>query len=425
MLRRYIPALRSTTDATEQLRIITEFAARGFEIAEAQAETTSGAIAQMMNAVSDLAEVAAQPILEPMTEDAKGLKILIEGATEGLKKYQEAAERTDKASKRWDFMRRGFPPGVPMIHKGMPMEPEAAGKAAGKGLPEVIRFEEPEWVKATLALNVMTEAQKKAAASMYEMSMKARGLGEELAREKKITQFAGLAKVRYGADVAGAQAAEERFTKALRESEAAKIAAAAEEKKRLDALKVERIQLELDMKRWDDVARAMEDSFANAFEAMAFEAKKFGDVMKAVARDILMEMMRIMIFRPAAQELADWLTPALSGLAGALFGPTAGAAGGPPTTAGVQQYALGGYGGGLQHGGTVIKTGWAEVHRGEKFSGVGGGGNLDVHIHNEGEGKFEISEVEEYAISDQRIIDVTIRAAGTHGPFRRSIKQIR
>jgi len=60
-----------------------------------------------------------------------------------------------------------------------------------------------------------------------------------------------------------------------------------------------------------------------------------------------------------------------------------------------------------------------------EMRGGGGGGNLDVHIHNEGEGKFEISEVEEYAISDQRIIDVTIRAAAEYGPYRRSIKQIK
>ena len=74
-----------------------------------------------------------------------------------------------------------------------------------------------------------------------------------------------------------------------------------------------------------------------------------------------------------------------------------------------------------------MKTGLAMVHKGEKYSGIQGGGvtSFDFQIHNEGSEKLEISEVEEYAVSDQRIIDVTMRAAETHGPYRRSIKQIR
>lgn len=316
MLRRYIPALRSTTDATEQLRIITEFAAAGFEIAKAKAETASGAIDQMKNAYSDVAEVIGDAFLPSMKEMSKRQKTFLEENKGFLKWYltlvAEGAEMLDWASRK---MLGYMPPAL--IYKAL-TKPEEKGPEITKptGLPEIMRFEEPEWLKATLALNAMTEAQKKAAASMYEMSMKARGLGEELAREKKITQFAALAKERYGSDVAGAQAAEERFTKALKETEEAQIAAAAAEKKRADALEVERIQLELDMKRWDDVARAMEDSFANAFEAMAFEAKKFGEVSKQVLREILMETVRIMMFRPAAQALAAWIPVGVGALTG-------------------------------------------------------------------------------------------------------------
>jgi len=56
MLRRYIPALRSTTDATEQMRIITEFAARGFKVAQSQTASFAIGLVQLKNLWGDLKE---------------------------------------------------------------------------------------------------------------------------------------------------------------------------------------------------------------------------------------------------------------------------------------------------------------------------------------------------------------------------------
>jgi len=56
MLRRYIPALRATTDKTEQLRIITEFAARGFKVAEEQTSSFAIGLIQLKNLWGDLKE---------------------------------------------------------------------------------------------------------------------------------------------------------------------------------------------------------------------------------------------------------------------------------------------------------------------------------------------------------------------------------
>ena len=56
MLRRYIPALRSTTDATEQLRIVTEFAARGFKVAQEMTKSFSITVIQLANLWADLKE---------------------------------------------------------------------------------------------------------------------------------------------------------------------------------------------------------------------------------------------------------------------------------------------------------------------------------------------------------------------------------
>jgi len=319
MLRRYIPALRSTTDATEQLRIITEFAAAGFEIAKAKAETASGAISQMKNAYSDAAEVIGDSFLPSMKEMAKRQKMFLEENRGALKNYltlvAEGVEMMDWLTRK---MAEYSPP--VLIYKAF-TKPE--GK---KGMPApvggIVRFEEPGWLKATLALNVMTEAQKKAAVSMYDMSMKARGLSKELAREKKITEFAALAKVRYGADVAGAQAAEERFARALAETEAAQLAASTEEKKRLEALAVAHKQMELDMERKEEMIKSWAMSFESALEQLGQDWRDYGEIAKQVLREILMETIRIMMYRPAAQALAAWIPVGIGAITGIGTGTT-------------------------------------------------------------------------------------------------------
>jgi len=64
MLRRYIPALRSTTDATEQMKIVTYFAARGYKVAQEQAKTFGGSLKQLTNLFSDLLERYANVIVK-------------------------------------------------------------------------------------------------------------------------------------------------------------------------------------------------------------------------------------------------------------------------------------------------------------------------------------------------------------------------
>ena len=56
MLRRYIPALRATTDATEQMKIITDFAARGFKVAQTQTASFAIGLTQLRNLWGDLKE---------------------------------------------------------------------------------------------------------------------------------------------------------------------------------------------------------------------------------------------------------------------------------------------------------------------------------------------------------------------------------
>ena len=428
MLRRYIPALRATTDATEQLQIITEFAAAGFEIAKAKAETASGAIQQMKNAYGDVAEVIGDSFLPSMKIMSIRQKEFLEKNKAGLRNYltlvAEGAEMMDWLNRK---MLSYLPP--VLIYKAL-TKPEEQEKVLPPAVGGIVRFEEPDWLKETLALNEMTEAQKKAAASMYEMSMKARGLSKELAREKKITQFAALAKVRYAADVEGAQAAEERFVRALEKTEQLQIAVAIEEKKRADALAIAHKQMELDMEREEEMIRSWEQTFENALDRLGQNWKNYGEIAKQVLREIFRETLRITLYRPAAQALADWIPGALFGAAGAIFG------GGGMPTAGTVPASSGAMMARYQHGGVATRPHLAVVGEvPEAFVPLSGGripvemrggrgaGSFDVHIHNEGQEKLEISQAEQYWAGDQRVIDIFMTRSQTDGGLRRAIKE--
>ena len=66
-LSRYIPALRTTTDKTEQLAILQEAMADGFELSKAETETGAGALVQYQNLVGDLKEKIGDMINQALT----------------------------------------------------------------------------------------------------------------------------------------------------------------------------------------------------------------------------------------------------------------------------------------------------------------------------------------------------------------------
>lgn len=146
----------------------------------------------------------------------------------------------------------------------------------------------------------------------------------------------------------------------------------------------------------------------------------FCNAMLSAWTRMLTDMVAKAIMTAAFEPAFDWAGAAVSAGIGGLFGGGTGGAGSFETGRSYAEPKD------FQHGGTVLQTGWAKVHKGETFSGVGGGGggNIDVRIHNEGQ-PAEITDIESYMISDQRIIDVTMQAAETDGGYRRSINQIR
>jgi len=71
MLRRYIPELRTVTDATEQWAIVQRMGNAGWEQAQDEAKTTSGALKQMWNVLGDVSErigVHLLPMIKKITK---------------------------------------------------------------------------------------------------------------------------------------------------------------------------------------------------------------------------------------------------------------------------------------------------------------------------------------------------------------------
>ena len=99
MLRRYIPALRATTDKTEQLRIVTEFAARGFKVAQEQTDSFAIGLEQLKNLYGDVKEKLGdiitknKVVIELMKEAKKWLIATNEQVSEWVKNNKELIEQ--------------------------------------------------------------------------------------------------------------------------------------------------------------------------------------------------------------------------------------------------------------------------------------------------------------------------------------------
>ncbi len=158
----------------------------------------------------------------------------------------------------------------------------------------------------------------------------------------------------------------------------------------------------------EDIALSMADSWSNAIDQMMFEGKKFWDAMEDMARSLFREIVKIIIYKKLAEPMAY-------GIMGLSLPGTTAAAPTGPTTAEMANVFLGPS---AQHGGTVTKTGWAKIHKGETFSGEGG---IQVNINNTVSDRVDVN-VED---AEQGILNIMIKAAANNGPYRRSIKQIR
>jgi len=154
---------------------------------------------------------------------------------------------------------------------------------------------------------------------------------------------------------------------------------------------------------------------------MFFEGKKFWDAMKSMARSLGREIVSIIMYKKLAEPIAYGIMGLP--LPGSSLGGEAGGSnlsGEFPTTAHGLPYIPE-----LQHGGEVLKTGVAVVHKGETFSGQGGGmqppsviinNNTGISMQQEGAPRFD---------GENWVVNIVTKAIDTDISFRRKIGAVR
>ena len=166
-----------------------------------------------------------------------------------------------------------------------------------------------------------------------------------------------------------------------------------------------------------EVATRAFDDMARSLATMLMQGKVD---FKAFAHSIVADLITIIIRAQMAQA-------AMSLFPGWFGAPTS-----APASDGTFSNSMAVYGSpeGLHDGGTVTKTGWAVVDKGETYSGVGKSlaspepSSIEVHMHSEGTNQV-VTKSEEYMLSNKRIIDVWTQDAMGGGSTARAIKKIR
>jgi len=411
MLRRYIPALRSTTDETEQLKIITEFAAAGFKLAEERAKTTSGELRKMWNAMGDVAERLGMSLLPAIKDLGKSLtesvqkggafQEFIQSQVEGLAAMVEAIEYLDKKLKERRAPRE-TPFGKPVLPpKEWYIEhPEKIG-AGIRTIEEAGRIA-PPWMYAYKKRAEEQEALMKAAKEFHEIEI---SMAEERERQSiqsaldylkrmdsEVQRSVDSSVKRIEAEDKAIKEIDKIWTDMWLEQEAKAYHAmrapiiAAEEAAAQSAERRKRIA--------EDIALSMASSFSNAFDQMMFEGKKFWDTMKDMARDLTRMISQIIMYKAVAEPIAY-------GIMGLPL-PTA------------------------QHGGEITKTGLAVVHKGETYSGIGKEGgfapNITVNIMNPPGTQFG-AETEQRADTDGYIVNIMLKDLNErNGPYAQALQ---
>jgi hypothetical protein len=186
-----------------------------------------------------------------------------------------------------------------------------------------------------------------------------------------------------------------------------------------------------------EYASSMESAIMQGLDNTARDFDNWKEHVKAGLKEVYYEALKIGLWAPVASAGGKIFATIASSIASAFLpgaggsgpnaatpsvGPASGG-GGIPTTAPVP--TTGFAEGGIAWTPQVSTLAEVEPEVITPFSKIGSllkGGNIDVRLHNESGVPLKLTKQDQYAISNQRIIDVTISAASTNGSYRRAHK---
>lgn len=200
------------------------------------------------------------------------------------------------------------------------------------------------------------------------------------------------------------------------------------DRSRIDQLKVYYAELRENMQ---ERGRWLADSFANAFRRIQGSASDmFYDIMTHAEnwQDALENLFKNIV-RAFVRMIADMLAEYMmfKTLTGLGLGYLAPGGGGAATTgggeAGQGTMAWSGYKPSAQYGGTVVKTGAIIAHKGETFSGVGGGGTTEVRVVYTGRERHEVSSEQSIGALNQHILTINMQAMEGNMGYQNAMKR--
>ena len=434
MLTRYGIVIEQNLSTEEKFNELLRIGADSFGLAAAEARTASGAYKQFQNAMGDLAETIGEPLMKGLAEMSREVvrnktewqdfvKVQTEGCAEILSGFKSIRDIIGVTSRDWSSLGGQFGGGI-------------AGLGGVPGTPPTIPKLSPRERQRMLEMKAATREQEK--------------LAEERAAIHSMQMFEEQKKI------IGDINAQLQFKRELMEGTVAgPLADAAEAwEKMLQAEQAYGREFERTMEsageEWEEVARKREE----AMERMADKVREYNWIftniiasgLESTMRDYenwkehLLKMfeelywaaIRLAYIEPAAQAAAGWMQKGFSWLAGGLAGGFgAGGGGGPAPGVTPSAYAYYTAPQGAQHGGLfrsptlarIAEAGPELVTPLSQLKNTFGGGMTKIEIRNEGSEKLEISSSEEYLLSDERVIAITIRAMQTDVRYRRNIKQ--
>ena len=166
------------------------------------------------------------------------------------------------------------------------------------------------------------------------------------------------------------------------------------------------------LRRFQEFQTSVTSITEQGLMSIARNWESWGETVKNILKEVYFEALRVALIAPAAKSLAGSFT----GGAKALFsGLNIGTQDPVPATA---QGAT---------GGSVERTGFALIHKGETLSGVNnefsGGGNITLKLHYEGQ-PLVVSKQQSYLQSDQRIKEVWLKLADNDMSVRSKMRQV-